>query len=186
MFGGITGSPWAHSAHYFGAVQSMVFRLTPTLAASRAAAASAPAVPSASSVADEGSAPLHNAAPPAAQRSQSNKKQRVAQHQHGDFTCTAYRWAGGNRYFQSVSCTDASSSLAMGGGGAFAWSLDEELLHGSSGPCDTFASPQLSAAAQFHCAKLEVWALQPAQAQDALVAAASSGLGGASATAHAD
>jgi len=73
----------------------------------------------------------------------------------------------------------------MGGGGAFAWSLDEELLQGSSGACDTFASPQLSQEPQFRCCKLEVWALQPALADDALQAAVNMGLGGASATVQA-
>jgi hypothetical protein len=34
--------------------------------------------------------------------------------------------------------------IAMGGGGNFAWYIDNELKEGNSGPCKTFGNPMLS------------------------------------------
>jgi hypothetical protein len=47
----------------------------------------------------------------------------------------------------------------QGGGGAFAIYLDKDLFHGASGPCPTFGSPTLASAADFDCARCELWAL---------------------------
>jgi hypothetical protein len=50
-------------------------------------------------------------------------------------------------------------TIGMGGGGGFAWALDEDLLHGVSSDCATFASPPLASARDFSCVDVEVWAL---------------------------
>eukprot|EP00811_Abedinium_folium_P036714 NODE_9398_length_1427_cov_4.226154.p1 GENE.NODE_9398_length_1427_cov_4.226154~~NODE_9398_length_1427_cov_4.226154.p1 ORF type:complete len:408 (+),score=148.20 NODE_9398_length_1427_cov_4.226154:183-1226(+) len=47
--------------------------------------------------------------------------------------------------------------LAMGGGSAFALYLDEDLLHGVSEPCSTYASETLSSSRNFIICNLEVW-----------------------------
>lgn len=53
----------------------------------------------------------------------------------------AHRWTGANDYF----CISSDSWLAMGGGGGgFAFQIDDELDAGESNPSDTFGSPRLS------------------------------------------
>ena len=54
--------------------------------------------------------------------------------------CAVYRWTAANSYF----VISAKDHLAVGSGGHFALWLDSELLHGSSGPSQTFANPCLS------------------------------------------
>ena len=54
--------------------------------------------------------------------------------------CAIYRWTAANSYF----VISAKDHLALGSGGHFALWLDSELLHGSSGPSQTFANPCLS------------------------------------------
>lgn len=52
-----------------------------------------------------------------------------------------HRWTGANDYF----CISHESWLAMGGGGGgFAFQIDDELDAGESNPSDTFGSPRLS------------------------------------------
>ena len=48
-------------------------------------------------------------------------------------------------------------ALCMGGGGHYAFYLDQDLYLGSSGQCDTFASPCLASASEFHAMHMEVW-----------------------------
>lgn len=56
-------------------------------------------------------------------------------------TFKAHRWTGVNDYF----CISSGSWLAMGGGGGgFAFQIDDELDAGESNPSDTFGSPRLS------------------------------------------
>ncbi|GAQ85194.1 hypothetical protein KFL_002230150 [Klebsormidium nitens] len=66
---------------------------------------------------------------------------------------TLYRSTGENRYF--LLCTN--EGLAFGGGDHFALRIDEELLHGSSGPCATFGSPCLAHSEEFDIRYVEVW-----------------------------
>jgi len=66
-----------------------------------------------------------------------------------------FKWTRANNYFQ-LSSTDF---IAMGGGGHYAFRLDSEFLCGTSGPCDTFGSPCLSASEEFTCVALEAWSL---------------------------
>ena len=66
-----------------------------------------------------------------------------------------WRWSRDNTYFQLLSVPVDSGSggassgsvgrggIAMGGGGSFAWFLDNELCDGYSGGCATFHSPPL-------------------------------------------
>ena len=49
--------------------------------------------------------------------------------------------------------------LGVGGQGAFALWLDNELVEGASYACDTFGSPQLSAREEFKVAAVELWQL---------------------------
>jgi len=44
-----------------------------------------------------------------------------------------------------------------GGGGGFAFQLDDELDTGVSGPSDTFGNPRLSSRGIFKCLSVEVW-----------------------------
>jgi hypothetical protein len=58
-----------------------------------------------------------------------------------------------NDFFQYVT----HEGIGIGGAGHWAISLDEELLHGSSGPCDTFASPCLASKEEFDIIAVELW-----------------------------
>uniref|UniRef100_A0A7R9YSI3 Oxidation resistance protein 1 n=1 Tax=Chlamydomonas euryale TaxID=1486919 RepID=A0A7R9YSI3_9CHLO len=58
-----------------------------------------------------------------------------------------------NDYFQF----STHEGLGVGGCGHFAVWLDNDLCEGSSNPCDTFASPTLSATPEFRVTALEVW-----------------------------
>jgi hypothetical protein len=58
-----------------------------------------------------------------------------------------------NDFFQYVT----HEGIGIGGAGHWAISLDEELLHGSSGPCDTFASPCLASREEFEIIAVELW-----------------------------
>ncbi|WIA42767.1 hypothetical protein OEZ86_008708 [Tetradesmus obliquus] len=58
-----------------------------------------------------------------------------------------------NDFFQYVS----HEGIGVGGAGHWAISLDEELLRGSSGPCDTFASPCLASREEFEILAVELW-----------------------------
>ncbi|KAG2498182.1 hypothetical protein HYH03_003937 [Edaphochlamys debaryana] len=49
--------------------------------------------------------------------------------------------------------------LGVGGLGAFALWLDNELLEGASYPCDTFGSPRLTGKEEFKVAAVELWQL---------------------------
>jgi len=60
-----------------------------------------------------------------------------------------------NTYFLNISPTKA---LGIGGGGAFALKVDEDLNNGSSGPCETFSSPCLASGEEFTVSELEVYA----------------------------
>ncbi|XP_074282303.1 uncharacterized protein LOC141606861 [Silene latifolia] len=64
-----------------------------------------------------------------------------------------FRTTGANRYFY-LCLTDL---LAFGGGGNFALSLDEDLLRGSSGPCDTFGNACLAFDSEFELKNVELW-----------------------------
>eukprot|EP00903_Cladosiphon_okamuranus_P021043 g19335.t1 len=69
-------------------------------------------------------------------------------------TFKAHRWTGANDYF----CISSESWLAMGGGGGgFAFQIDDELDAGESNPSDTFGSPRLSSNEFFRCLQVEVW-----------------------------
>ncbi|OQR85392.1 hypothetical protein ACHHYP_11880 [Achlya hypogyna] len=68
-------------------------------------------------------------------------------------TVKKYPWSRQNTYFQLCS----EDALIMGGGGNFGLYLDADLVQGSTGACDTFASKPLVAREQFVCAKVEVW-----------------------------
>ncbi|KAF0699134.1 Aste57867_10290 [Aphanomyces stellatus] len=62
-------------------------------------------------------------------------------------------WSRKNNYFQL--CTD--ESLVLGGGNAFGLYLDSDLVHGTTGKCDTFGSNPLVPGETFSCTHVEVW-----------------------------
>ena len=65
-----------------------------------------------------------------------------------------FKWSGRNAYFQ----LGQADALAVGGGGAYALKMDDDLAQGLSGECDTFASPCLATAPEFDILHVELWA----------------------------
>ena len=72
-----------------------------------------------------------------------------------DADIKVYKWTGGHSYFQFCPGT----AIAMGGGGGFAWYLDEDLHHGSSVRSQTFDNPCLASSNDYRCVDMEVWGL---------------------------
>eukprot|EP00300_Choanocystis_sp_HF-7_P015066 c18922_g1_i2.p1 GENE.c18922_g1_i2~~c18922_g1_i2.p1 ORF type:complete len:742 (+),score=138.58 c18922_g1_i2:224-2449(+) len=73
---------------------------------------------------------------------------------------TLYHWTESdnrNEYF----VISNFESISMGGGGHCAFTLDRELLNGSSDFCQTFSSPCLAGGKEFQCMALEVWCFTP-------------------------
>lgn len=66
-----------------------------------------------------------------------------------------YHWSYKNSYF----VLSGKDMLAVGGGGNFAIYLDSDLNNGSSGQCDTFASPCLASGDNFVCHACELFGL---------------------------
>lgn len=66
-----------------------------------------------------------------------------------------FPWTGDNMYFIKGN----SDSLVIGAGdGMFGLWLDEDICHGRSQPCNTFANPRLSKEEDFVVKALECWA----------------------------
>ncbi|KAF1879015.1 hypothetical protein Lal_00047687 [Lupinus albus] len=66
---------------------------------------------------------------------------------------TLFRPTGANRYYYMC----LSDLLAIGGGSNYALSLDEDLLTGTSGPCDTFGNNCLAHSPEFELKNVELW-----------------------------
>ncbi|XP_023527206.1 TLD domain-containing protein 2-like [Cucurbita pepo subsp. pepo] len=64
-----------------------------------------------------------------------------------------FRPTGANRYFYM--CMD--DLLALGGGSNFALRLEEDLLNGTSGPCETFGNSCLAHSQEFELKNVELW-----------------------------
>ncbi|KAL6639142.1 hypothetical protein ACP70R_022872 [Stipagrostis hirtigluma subsp. patula] len=64
-----------------------------------------------------------------------------------------FRPTGANRYYYLC----LKDALAFGGGGNFALSIDEDLLHGSSGSCETFGNSCLAHSPEFELKNVELW-----------------------------
>ncbi|KMZ69391.1 Oxidation resistance 1-like protein [Zostera marina] len=64
-----------------------------------------------------------------------------------------FRATGANRFYYLC----VNDMLAFGGGGKFGLSLDEDMLHGSSGPCDTFGNLCLAHEPEFELKNVELW-----------------------------
>ncbi|KAK3187679.1 hypothetical protein Dsin_027240 [Dipteronia sinensis] len=64
-----------------------------------------------------------------------------------------FRPTGANRYY--FMCLN--DLLALGGGGHFGLCLDEDLLSGSSGPCETFGNLCLAHNPEFEIKNVELW-----------------------------
>lgn len=64
-----------------------------------------------------------------------------------------FRPTGANRYYYIC----MNDSLALGGGGNFALSLDGDLLSGTSGPCETFGNLCLAHNLEFEVKNVELW-----------------------------
>lgn len=63
-----------------------------------------------------------------------------------------FRATGANRYYYLC----LNDLLAFGGGGNFALCLDEDLLRGTSGPCDTFGNLCLAHSSEFEMKNVEI------------------------------
>lgn len=64
-----------------------------------------------------------------------------------------FRATGANRYYYLC----LNDALAFGGGGNFALCLDEDLLRGTSGPCETFGNLCLAHNPEFELKNVELW-----------------------------
>lgn len=72
---------------------------------------------------------------------------------HPEFV--VYRWTSKNGYCQLIE----NNRLSMGGGsGIFGLWLDEDLLSGTTQPCETFDNPVLSYESHFKVFGMELWA----------------------------
>ncbi|XP_058103422.1 uncharacterized protein LOC131246990 [Magnolia sinica] len=64
-----------------------------------------------------------------------------------------FRATGANRYYYLC----LNDLLALGGGDSFALCLDGDLLHGTSGPCETFGNLCLAHNPEFELKNVELW-----------------------------
>ncbi|KAK7343990.1 hypothetical protein VNO77_13168 [Canavalia gladiata] len=64
-----------------------------------------------------------------------------------------FRPTGANRYYYMC----LNDLLALGGGGNYALCLEEDLLTGTSGPCDTFGNSGLAHSPEFELKNVELW-----------------------------
>ncbi|XP_010533006.1 PREDICTED: oxidation resistance protein 1 isoform X2 [Tarenaya hassleriana] len=64
-----------------------------------------------------------------------------------------FRPTGANRYYWMC----LNEFLAFGGGGNFALWLDEDLLKGTSGSCETFGNECLASSGEFELKNVELW-----------------------------
>ncbi|KAH7300491.1 hypothetical protein KP509_24G065300 [Ceratopteris richardii] len=72
-----------------------------------------------------------------------------------------YKATGANRYY--LLCTN--DAISFGGGGRFAIHLDDTLLTGSSGACETFSSDCLASSSDFSVTNVELWGFSHALTQ---------------------
>lgn len=68
-------------------------------------------------------------------------------------TVAAYSWTKQNSFFVFSS----SKTVAFGGGGSYAITVDSNFLRGSSAPCATYGSPCLTTTHDFLIRYLQVW-----------------------------
>ncbi|XP_075476869.1 uncharacterized protein LOC142518088 [Primulina tabacum] len=66
---------------------------------------------------------------------------------------TLFRPTGANRYFYLC----LNDLLALGGGANFALCLNEDLLSGTTGPCETFGNSCLAHEQEFEVKNVELW-----------------------------
>ncbi|XP_074580070.1 uncharacterized protein LOC141836468 isoform X2 [Curcuma longa] len=64
-----------------------------------------------------------------------------------------FRATGANRFYYLC----LNDQLAFGGGQNFALSIEEDLLRGSSGPCETFGNSCLAHNSEFELKNVELW-----------------------------
>lgn len=64
-----------------------------------------------------------------------------------------FKATGANRYY--LLCMN--DAISLGGGGHFALHLDEDLLNGSSGVCDTYGNHCLATSTDFTISNVELW-----------------------------
>lgn len=72
---------------------------------------------------------------------------------------TIFHPTGVNRYYVLA----MPEALALGGGSHFALHVDAELLHGSSGTCETYSSPCLAHSEEFILKHVELWGFDHTQ-----------------------
>ena len=69
----------------------------------------------------------------------------------------AYQWTQKNDFFVVSNPTTFGMG---GGGGGFAFQLDDEMHDGTSNMSDTFENPMLSSNEFFKCLNVEIWCLE--------------------------
>lgn len=69
----------------------------------------------------------------------------------------AYKWTQKNEFF---TISNPASFGMGGGGGGFAFQLDDEMHDGTSHISDTFENPMLSSNEFFKCLNVEIWCLE--------------------------
>lgn len=108
------------------------------------------------SLADNGAATAESSADQAAANaSGSGYAPEERENDDGDLGLEVFGWKSGGRdtFFQYSD----GDCVGMGGGSAFAFYLDRDLLHGISEACSTFGSRTLSSTENFAVGDMEVW-----------------------------
>ena len=165
VFGAFAAEPWKVHHRYHGTGESFVFvkrnkRAASDGVVSRGAVVSEPGDEPGVGVDAEGGRRRAERDEKRAEEGRDEEAERGdgdASSVTGD-EIRAYRWSQRNDYFQF----GRADGLACGGGGGFALWLDEELLRGNSGACETFDSPCLSGEeTEFEVAYVELWTFAP-------------------------
>ena len=160
VFGAFAAEPWRVQPRYFGTGETFVFAIVPPGASGFGNAAggggSGETGGSGGGDAADGSSPSpSSAAPPAAAAPPpSDAPMSPPRSPPARGVVRLWKWARRNDYFQLAS----PDGVAVGGGGAFAFRLEEGLRTGTAGACDTFACPRLASGDAFDIASVELWA----------------------------
>jgi len=140
IFGGYTNMGWKPNAdNYYGDGGCFVFELQKHPVDSNA----------------NENAPLNDSQ---SSSNSSNKKPKKSAIPPDISRLCKYEWSREDDYFMYSNF----QGLGMGGGGGnFAWYLDESLVNGTSGPCHTFRNQRsfthLHEVGTFGCMKIELW-----------------------------
>eukprot|EP01138_Halocafeteria_seosinensis_P014667 gb/GECG01014972.1/.p1 GENE.gb/GECG01014972.1/~~gb/GECG01014972.1/.p1 ORF type:complete len:194 (+),score=27.80 gb/GECG01014972.1/:1-582(+) len=153
VFGGFSTAPWHAARNYYGGFQSFVFTLGSSLNRTPAELV-ASSKDGSEGTSAEGSAEDSQKDEEDDELNTISRTVSAPAEELGS-GINVYKWSGGHSYFQF----SPGTAIAMGGGGGFAWYLDQDLLHGTSGTSQTFANPCLATSKDFKCVDMEIWGL---------------------------